>query len=69
MTEPRYDETSDEMLAVIDAFQRLFALFNCDQCGVLIEVSPGRGSKEFLQCTCGNVKLSFMHKPKAQTVA
>lgn len=59
----------DEMLAVIDAFQRLFALFNCDQCGGLIEVSPGRGTREFLQCTCGNVKLSFMHKPKAQTVA
>lgn len=56
-----------EMLAVIDAFQGLFALFNCTQCGVLIEVSPGRGSKEFLQCTCGKVKLSFMQKPKAQT--
>lgn len=58
-----------EMLAVIDAFQKLFALLNCAQCGALIEVSPGRGSREFLQCTCGKVKLSFMHKPKAQTVA
>lgn len=58
-----------EILAVIDAFQKLFALFNCTQCGVLIEVSPGRGSREFLQCNCGKVRLSFMHQPKVQTVA
>lgn len=57
------------MLAVIGAFQELFALFSCTRCSVLIEVSPGRGSREFLQCTCGKVKLSFMHQPKAQTVA
>ena len=53
-----------EMIAVIDAFQALFVLFNCDQCGVLIEVSPGRGRREYLQCMCGKVKFAFMSKPK-----
>ena len=53
-----------EMIAVIDAFQALFVHFNCDQCGVLIEVSPGRGRREYLQCMCGKVKFAFMSKPK-----
>ncbi len=58
-----------EMIAVIDAFQTLFEQFKCDQCEALIEVSPRRGSREFLHCMCGKVKYSFMSKPKTKTAA
>ena len=53
-----------EFLAVVDAFDTLCTRFKCDACGVLIEVSPSRGKREYLQCLCGKVKLSFMKKPK-----
>jgi hypothetical protein len=57
-----------EMIAVIDAFQALFDLFNCDRCNALIEVSPGRGRREYMQCMCSKVKLSFTSKPKVKEV-
>ncbi|MCK2056251.1 AAA family ATPase [Methylobacterium sp. 37f] len=58
----------DEILAVVDAFQRLCGLFECDACGP-IEVSPGRGSREFIQCLCGKIRFSFMKNPKAKQAA
>lgn len=54
-----------EFLAVVDAFETLFGLFKCDACGAPIEVSPYRGSREYLQCMCGKTKLSFMKKKAA----
>ncbi|MEE7492243.1 ATP-binding protein [Methylobacterium oryzae] len=54
----------DEFLAVVNAFHALCVLFECDACGVPIEVSPPRGSREYIQCLCGEVKFSFMKKPK-----
>lgn len=59
----------NEFLAVADAFEALCALFKCDACGVLIEVSPGRGGREYIQCLCGKVKFSFMKRPKEQPTA
>lgn len=56
---------TSEFLAVVGAFETLCTCFKCDACGVLIEVSPRRGKREYLQCLCGKVKLSFMRKPKA----
>ncbi|CAA2136921.1 chromosome segregation protein SMC [Methylobacterium bullatum] len=58
----------DEILAVVDAFHRLCVLFECDACGP-IEVSPGRGSREFIQCLCGKINFSFMKKPKEKPAA
>lgn len=54
-----------EFLAVVDAFEGLFALFKCDACGSPMEVSPYRGSREYLQCMCGKTKFSFMKKKAA----
>lgn len=54
-----------EFLAVVDAFEVLFALLKCDACGSLIEVSPYRGSREYIQCMCGKTKFSFMKKKAA----
>lgn len=58
----------DEILAVVDAFHGLCVLFECDACGP-IEVSPGRGSREYIQCLCGKVKFSFLKKPKEKATA
>jgi integrase len=58
----------DEILGVVDAFEGLCVLFECDACGP-IEVSPGRGSREDMQCLCGKVKFSFMKKSKEKPTA
>lgn len=53
-----------EFLTVVDAFESLCTNFKCNVCGLLLEASPSRGKREYLQCLCGKVKLSFMRKPK-----
>jgi len=58
-----------EFLAVVRAFESLCTLFKCDACNALVEVSPARGKKEYLQCLCGKTKLSFMKKPTAAKFA
>ncbi|MGZ2457767.1 AAA family ATPase [Rhizobium anhuiense] len=58
-----------EFLPVVTAFETLCALFKCNVCGGLMEVSPSRGKREYLQCLCGNVKLSFLNKPKGLLTA
>jgi hypothetical protein len=61
-----YNEWADlqktEFLAVVDAFETLCGLFKCELCGDMIEVSPKRGSREYVQCLCGKVKLSLAKK-------
>jgi hypothetical protein len=58
-----------EFLPLVDAFEALAALFTCDTCGDLLEVSPAKGSKEHLQCLCGASTYSFKTKPKEKALA
>lgn len=53
----------DEFLAVVSSFETMCTLFKCDSCKNLLEVSPAKGSKEFLRCLCGARNFSFMKKP------
>ena len=56
----------NEFLAVVEAFEALCRQFSCHACGVLFEVNPSRGSKEYIQCLCGTTKYAFMKRPKQE---
>lgn len=50
---------------VVAAYRAFTAHFSCQTCGEMLSVTPERGKKEGLRCTCGNINLNFNHNPGA----
>lgn len=49
---------------LIFAFKALAGEFSCASCNEMLSITPRRGAKEGLRCTCGAVNLNFVEKPK-----
>ncbi|WP_374652291.1 AAA family ATPase [Dongia sp.] len=48
---------------VVAAFKELITAFSCPDCHGLYYVTPERGSREGLRCTCGSTSISLVTKP------
>lgn len=57
------DLEKGDFLPVVAAFRALTAHFSCPTCEEMLSITPERGSKTALRCTCGNVNLNFNSKP------
>lgn len=55
-----------EFVAVASSFQELLRLMQCPNadCGEFLCVSPIKGDKEVLRCSCGTVALNLIPKKK-----
>jgi hypothetical protein len=49
---------------VVDAFKKLLQVFECGACNEVLRVSPERGKKEALKCSCGGVNINLCIKSK-----
>ena len=49
-----------DFIPVVDAYRALVASFHCGDCGGLLRVSPERGPKESVRCSCGTVLISLV---------
>lgn len=47
---------------VVGAFRALTGHFSCPVCEEMLSITPERGRKEGLRCTCGNINLNFNAK-------
>lgn len=56
------DLEKGDFLPVVAAFRTLTAHFSCPSCEEMLSITPERGSKTGLRCTCGNVNLNFNTK-------
>ncbi|MCY7281513.1 MAG: hypothetical protein LH610_11595 [Sphingomonas bacterium] len=64
------DLEKGDFLPVVAAFRALTAHFSCPTCEEMLSITPERGSKMALRCTCGSVNLNFNTKPAgAKTVS
>jgi hypothetical protein len=56
----------EDVVSVVRAFREFTECFSCDMCKEMHFVSPERGPKEALRCTCASVNLNLLAK-SAQT--
>jgi hypothetical protein len=52
----------EDFVPVVRAFQEFTECFSCDTCKEMYFVSPERGPKEALRCTCASVNLNLLSK-------
>ena len=48
-----------DFLPVVDAFRDLHGLFNCFDCGGLLEKLPIKGTSQIVKCPCGKTNLNL----------
>src|SRR3546814_14333007 len=56
------DLEKGDFLPVVTAFRAFTAHFSCTTCEEMLSITPERGSKAALRCTCGNVNLNLNAK-------
>lgn len=52
--------SKSDFMPVVNAYRALVAIFHCGDCGSLLRVSPERGPKEAVRCSCGTVLISLV---------
>ncbi len=57
--------SKQDFTPVADAFRDLQALFECSDCGGLLQRLPSKGPLNSVKCRCGNVNWNLQHKPDA----
>ena len=57
--------SKQEFVAVVEVFKELYDLFQCQECGGLLEKFPRKGKPEVVKCRCGVSNWNLSHKPKA----
>ena len=51
-----------DFVPVVDAFRDLHALFECSNCGKLLEKLPRKGPLQSVKCPCGATNFNLRHK-------
>ena len=57
------DLKKEDFAPLVAAFRDLVNRFTCEGCGGLLYVSPERGEREALRCSCGTVNINLKRKP------
>ena len=55
--------SKEDFSPVVDAFKDLQSLFECSECGRLLEKTPRKGNAQFLKCPCATVSWNLTNKP------
>lgn len=63
------DFTKNDFAPVVAAFRAFTSNFSCKTCGDMLVVTPERGKKESIRCTCAAINLNFNAKPGAPKAA
>lgn len=56
------DFTKNDFAPVVTAFRAFTGNFSCQSCGEMLSVTPERGKKEGMRCSCGTINLNFNAK-------
>lgn len=56
------DFTSQDFKPVVDSFNSLFSLFQCDKCGTILHLVMSGGNPEAVKCNCGSVNWNLKGK-------
>lgn len=56
------DFTSQDFKPVVDSFNSLFSLFQCDKCGTILHLVMSGGNPEAVKCNCGSVNWNLRGK-------
>tara|TARA_R110002051_G_scaffold269600_1_gene329805 strand:- start:17370 stop:19871 length:2502 start_codon:yes stop_codon:yes gene_type:complete len=59
------DLTKNDFAPVVAAFRAFVGHFSCPICEEMLVITPERGKKEGLRCTCGGISLNFNAKVDA----
>src|SRR5207245_2273862 len=54
----------NDFAPVVEAFKKLLRVFECETCNEVLRVSPERGKKEALKCSCGEMNINLCIKIK-----
>jgi len=63
------DLEKGDFVPVVAAFRALISHFSCPTCEEMLSITPERGNKAGLRCTCGSVNLNFNSKPAGAKAA
>ena len=56
------DFTPQDFKPVVDSFNSLFSLFQCDKCGTILHLVMSGGNPEAVKCNCGSVNWNLKGK-------
>ena len=56
------DFTSQDFKPVVDSFNSLFSLFQCDKCGTILHLVMSGSNPEAVKCNCGSVNWNLKGK-------
>ena len=56
------DFTPQDFKPVVDSFNSLFSLFQCDKCGTILHLVMSGGNPEAVKCNCGSVNWNLRGK-------
>ena len=55
--------SKQDFIPVVEAFRKLHALFECSDCGGLLEKVPRKGAYQAVRCPCDTTSWNLRHKP------
>ncbi len=58
------DFTPQDFKPVVDSFNSLFSLFQCDKCGTILHLVTSEGNSEAVKCNCGSVTWNLKNRKK-----